>query len=95
MSHQPFECPVAGCSASRKVGQLMCLRHWRRVPRILQRGVWDTYGRYSRVTASAAALARHGKPVCSLSGELTEARSQYTAAASAAVAAVEAKERAE
>jgi len=33
-------CPVAGCDAQVVHGRLLCLRHWRRVPRPIQRRVW-------------------------------------------------------
>lgn len=40
MSHA---CPIGGCERPAKDGQLMCLRHWRRVPRALNHAVFDTY----------------------------------------------------
>lgn len=36
-------CPVAGCTAHAKPHQLMCWPHWRRVPKFLNRAVFDTY----------------------------------------------------
>ncbi len=36
-------CPVKGCTAHAKPGQLMCWPHWRRVPKALNRAVFDTY----------------------------------------------------
>jgi hypothetical protein len=36
-------CHAAGCSASVPPKMLMCLRHWRMVPRDLQRAVWAAY----------------------------------------------------
>lgn len=36
-------CAIPGCGRSAKNGQLMCWPHWRRVPRALNRAVFDTY----------------------------------------------------
>lgn len=36
-------CPVAGCTAHAKPRQLMCWPHWRRVPKALNRAVFDTF----------------------------------------------------
>ena len=36
-------CPIKGCDGFSKPNQLMCLRHWRRVPRALNHAVFDTY----------------------------------------------------
>jgi len=36
-------CPVAGCTAHAKPQQLMCWAHWRRVPKALNRAVFDTF----------------------------------------------------
>lgn len=41
MSHA---CPIPDCERSAKDGQLMCWPHWRRVPKILNRQIFDTYG---------------------------------------------------
>lgn len=35
-------CPIAGCDESRKDDRLLCLHHWRRVPKEIQRRVWST-----------------------------------------------------
>lgn len=40
MSHA---CPIENCIRPAKDGQLMCWPHWRRVPRILNRVVFETY----------------------------------------------------
>lgn len=40
MSHP---CPIDGCTKAAKDGQLMCWPHWRRVPRVLNHAVFDTY----------------------------------------------------
>lgn len=37
------DCPVFGCVNSRNPEHMMCFRHWRRVPGILQLAVWDAY----------------------------------------------------
>lgn len=69
-------CPVKGCTAHAKPNQLMCWPHWRRVPKPLNRAVFETYqdldgyGGYDAV----ARLRR------------------YREARDAAIAAVEAKE---
>lgn len=36
-------CHARGCSKVVPPSMLMCLRHWRMVPKSLQRRVWDTY----------------------------------------------------
>jgi hypothetical protein len=36
-------CHARNCSVGCKPECLMCLGHWRRVPRKLQRAVWDSY----------------------------------------------------
>lgn len=36
-------CHAAGCSTTVEPKLLMCLRHWRKVPRDLQRAVWRAY----------------------------------------------------
>ena len=36
-------CPVKGCTAHAKPGQLMCWPHWRRVPKALNRAVFETF----------------------------------------------------
>ncbi|MGH6887957.1 MAG: hypothetical protein ACREHF_01970 [Rhizomicrobium sp.] len=35
-------CPIPGCPQMHAVNQLMCKRHWFRVPVILRNAVWDT-----------------------------------------------------
>lgn len=39
-------CPVNGCTARAKPGQLMCWAHWRRVPKILNHAVFETFATY-------------------------------------------------
>ncbi len=71
-------CPVSGCTRHAKPGQLMCLPHWRRVPKALNRAVFDTF---------ADASGRE------LGGDaLRQASAAYVQARDAAIAAVEAKE---
>ncbi|WP_197424214.1 hypothetical protein [Sphingomonas sp. CCH9-E2] len=71
-------CPIKGCTAHAKPNQLMCWPHWRRVPKALNRAVFETY---------ADASGRE------LGGEaLREASARYRQARDAAIAAVEAKE---
>lgn len=36
-------CPIQGCAAHAKANELMCWPHWRRVPKALNRAVFDTY----------------------------------------------------
>jgi hypothetical protein len=36
-------CHARGCATPTKPEMLMCLKHWRMVPRPLQRAVWATY----------------------------------------------------
>ena len=40
MSHP---CAIPGCSRPAKDGQLICWPHWRRVPKALNRAIFDTY----------------------------------------------------
>ncbi len=68
-------CPVAGCTRHAKPHQLMCWPHWRRVPKALNRAVFDTFANLRRdpdayrqaraaaiaaVEAKEAEEARHG-----------------------------------
>lgn len=74
-------CPVKGCTAHAKRGQLMCWPHWRRVPKALNRAVFDTFADWQ--------AARRNDP----GGErMAEATAAYRQARDAAIAAVEAKE---
>ena len=41
-------CPVKNCAAYAKFNQLMCWPHWRRVPKSLNRAVFDTYANLRR-----------------------------------------------
>lgn len=46
MTSKPSPCPVIGCTGLRKHGRLLCLHHWRRMSRNVQREVrlaWDAY----------------------------------------------------
>lgn len=72
-------CPVAGCNANAKRGQLMCWPHWRRVPKALNHAVFDTY--------RAMSAPRQGDTA----GYQVRVKS-YRQARDAAIAAVEAKE---
>jgi hypothetical protein len=36
-------CPIAGCERPAKDYQLMCWPHWRRVPRALNKAIFETY----------------------------------------------------
>jgi hypothetical protein len=71
-------CPVKGCTAHAKPNQLMCWRHWRRVPKPLNHAVFETYVQASFRSVGADAAPGHWAP--------------YRAARDAAIAAVEAKE---
>lgn len=42
MSHL---CAIPDCERPAKDGQLMCWPHWRRVPKVLNRTIFDTCGR--------------------------------------------------
>ena len=71
-------CPIKGCTAHAKRNQLMCWPHWRRVPKPLNRAVFETY---------EDACGRE------LGGQaLQDAWARYREARDAAIAAVEAKE---
>lgn len=37
------ECPINGCTRHPKPNQLMCWPHWRRVPKSLNRAIFQTY----------------------------------------------------
>lgn len=43
-------CRIPRCSRPAKDGQLMCWPHWRRVPKALNRAIFETY-RYGPATA--------------------------------------------
>lgn len=45
-------CPVKDCARHAKEGQLMCWPHWRRVPRALNRAVFETFANLSRDPAA-------------------------------------------
>lgn len=38
-----MSCAIPGCKAPTKPYQLMCWPHWRRVPKALNRAIFDTY----------------------------------------------------
>ena len=40
MSHP---CAIPDCKRPAKDGQLMCWPHWRRVPKVLNRAIFDTF----------------------------------------------------
>ena len=75
-------CPVDGCGAPLRAGMLMCLRHWRRVPKRLQAEVWSTW---------RAVLASLREPIA----ERTDEHVAYGFARQAAIDAVNAKVKAE
>ena len=43
MADRPHTCHARGCRTPVKPELLMCLAHWRRVPRPLQQAVWRHY----------------------------------------------------
>lgn len=72
-------CPISSCTSNARSGQLMCPRHWRQVPRELNRQVYATW-RFIR--------HRDGKTVEQLQGGIAD----YRAARDSAIAAVNAAE---
>ena len=40
---RPHTCHARGCGKQVKPELLMCFPHWRRVPKKIQRAVWDAY----------------------------------------------------
>lgn len=52
------KCPVESCPSEAKPGQLMCLAHWRLVPKPLQTDVWRTW-RALQGRASSTAIAEY------------------------------------
>lgn len=42
---QGHVCHARGCTVPVKPEMLMCLKHWRRVPKVVQRAVWANYRR--------------------------------------------------
>lgn len=48
-------CPVKGCTRHAKPHQLMCWPHWRRVPKVLNHAVFDTYRVMGRSIENARA----------------------------------------
>lgn len=54
-------CAIPDCSRPAKTGQLMCWPHWRRVPKVLNRAIFDTCGsgadeEYDSVVAEAISI---------------------------------------
>ena len=43
MPNDHTACPVAGCERKIRRDQVLCLKHWRKVPRPLQEAVWRGY----------------------------------------------------
>jgi hypothetical protein len=41
-------CPINGCTRNAKPNQMMCLQHWRRVPRALNKAIFETYANGTR-----------------------------------------------
>lgn len=78
-------CPIAGCEAHAKPGQLMCWPHWRRVPKALNRAVFDTFADLQ--------AARRNDPGGQRMSEVTDAYRQARDAAIDAVNTKEANER--
>lgn len=56
MTQNPDACPVGTCASSRRAGQLMCPRHWSRVPQHLQREVYRTWRAWRQDLADADAM---------------------------------------
>lgn len=66
-------CPIDPCQRTVRPGHLMCVLHWREVPREIQNEVWRTWGAWTRshdteawaayMTARADALAVFDKPL--------------------------------
>lgn len=61
MSDRPtHDCPVRACTGKRKEWQLVCLGHWRRVPKALRDEIWRLYqnerGSAAHLAAISAAL---------------------------------------
>ncbi|EKE78454.1 hypothetical protein [Oceanibaculum indicum] len=76
-------CPVPGCEGIQKPGKLMCLPHWRRVPKPLKDAVWETWRAYE-----AAAKDRRSYSDPDRSNEFFVRRRAYRFAADQAVKAV-------
>ncbi len=76
MMPQGNPCPVKGCTRHAKPQQLMCWPHWRRVPKVLNRLVFDTFNAFDRAKAP----------------HISDRYDDYLQARDAAIAAVEAKE---
>jgi len=68
----PHRCAAVGCQHAVQPGFLMCMDHWRQVPKVCQRDVWFWYralgrkpearDRYAQAV-QAAVDAVHGKQV--------------------------------
>jgi len=50
-------CAIPGCERGAKPNQLMCWPHWRRVPRALNRAIFETYARGPRASYDANVAA--------------------------------------
>lgn len=81
MTHVGNPCPVKGCTAHAKPNQLMCWPHWKRVPKALNRAVFDTFAAWRNAPGG--------------SQERQDGHAAYCQARKAAIAAVEAKEAGE
>lgn len=76
------ECPIDRCDAGRGDRQLMCKKHWRKVPKDLQ----------ARVYAAARKMWRAESNEGVTSGQWTEAYQAWDGLRDEAIAAVELKE---
>lgn len=71
MTAARHDCAIPGCTNGAKPHQLMCWPHWRRVPKVLNHAVFDTYAnirkdpqsyREARDAAIAAVVAKEAAP---------------------------------
>ena len=71
-AHDPscpkHHCHASGCGSHVKPELLMCARHWRQVPKEIQRRVWATYrpGQCEDKLPSAAWHAAADAAICSV-----------------------------
>lgn len=64
----PHRCHAIGCDEAVPPALLMCSRHWRLVPRVLQREVWQAYRKGQEIDKrpSAAYLTAAGRAIAAV-----------------------------
>lgn len=63
MQAPTHKCAVEACPVQVRVSMLMCLTHWRMVPRPIQKDVWTQYARHRGKKSHLDAIKRAIKAV--------------------------------